>query len=90
MPSVPSAVKKTAAKIPNNYAAAREEGRGSAELLILPDGRILAHNITPAMAALLAELAPDDPDMRRRADALSTPPSATASRSQAPAISIRP
>ncbi len=74
MSSVRSVVKNSSARIPSNYAAAREEGRGSAELLILPDGRILAHNITPAMAALLAELAPDDPDMRRRAEALSTAP----------------
>ena len=53
--------------LPSNYAAARDEARGSAEILVLPDGRILVHNLTPAVAALLAELAPHDPDMRRRA-----------------------
>jgi hypothetical protein len=29
------------------------------ELLILPDGRILVHNLTPAFAGLLHELNPD-------------------------------
>lgn len=53
----------------SNYSAARDEGRDSAELLLLPDGRILVHNLTPAVAALLAELAPHDADMRRRANA---------------------
>ncbi|RRJ98367.1 hypothetical protein Ga0100230_008065 [Opitutaceae bacterium TAV3] len=38
-----------------------------AELLILPDGRILAHNITPALAAVLSQLAPHDTAMRHRA-----------------------
>ncbi len=52
---------------PSNYAAARDEARGSAEILVRPDGRILVHNLTPAVAALLAELAPHDSDMRRRA-----------------------
>ena len=37
-----------------------------AELLILPDGRILAHNITPEMAALLSELDPKNTAMKRR------------------------
>lgn len=41
---------------------------GQSELLILADGRILAHNLTPAMARVLAELMPDDPDMRLRAE----------------------
>ena len=49
-------------------------GPGSAELLLLPDGRILAHNITPALAALLAELAPGDEAMRLRASACSPVP----------------
>ena len=53
--------------VKNNYAAARDEARGSAEILIRPDGRILVHNLTPAVAALLARLAPHDADMRRRA-----------------------
>ena len=37
------------------------------EMLILPDGKILAHNITPAMAALLSELNPADQPMKCRA-----------------------
>jgi hypothetical protein len=37
------------------------------EILILADGRILAHNITPVMANVLAELNPADIAMNRRA-----------------------
>ena len=37
------------------------------ELLLLPDGRILVHNLTPAMAALLHQLDPGDRRMIRRA-----------------------
>jgi hypothetical protein len=39
------------------------------EMLILPGGRILAHNLTPALARVLAALNPRDPAMRRRANA---------------------
>ena len=35
--------------------------------MILPDGRILAHNLTPGLARLLAKLNPRDAAMRRRA-----------------------
>lgn len=38
------------------------------EFLILPDGKILAHNITPVMAKVLSELNPEDEPMRRRAN----------------------
>jgi hypothetical protein len=31
----------------------------STELLILPDGRVLVHNLTPSFAVLLSELNPD-------------------------------
>jgi hypothetical protein len=31
----------------------------ASELLILPDGQVLVHNLTPAFARLLAELNPD-------------------------------
>jgi hypothetical protein len=41
-------------------------GRLVSEILILPDGKILAHNITPVMAQVLADLNPADPHMRRR------------------------
>jgi hypothetical protein len=37
------------------------------EFLILADGRILVHNITPTMAAILSELNPDDEQMCERA-----------------------
>ena len=37
------------------------------ELLILADGRILVHNLTPAMAALLRQLDPRDRSMINRA-----------------------
>ena len=37
------------------------------ELLLLPDGRILVHNLTPAMAALLHQLDPRDRSMIHRA-----------------------
>lgn len=52
---------------PGNYAATLEDGVSSAEILILADGRVLAHNITPAVAAVLAELVPHDEAMRLRA-----------------------
>jgi hypothetical protein len=37
------------------------------ELLLLPDGRILVHNLIPAMAALLHQLDPGDRGMIKRA-----------------------
>jgi len=37
------------------------------ELLLLPNGQVLVHNLTPTMAALLAELNPADESMRARA-----------------------
>jgi hypothetical protein len=60
----------------NNYAAQRDDGLHSGELLILPDGRILAHNITPALARVLVALAPDDAGLRARAALGPEPPSA--------------
>ena len=36
------------------------------ELLIMPDGRIYAHNLTPAMAAVLSELNPNDTQIGQR------------------------
>ena len=39
------------------------------ELLLLPDGRILVHNLTPAMAGLLQQLDPEDRRMFSRASA---------------------
>jgi hypothetical protein len=37
------------------------------EFLILPDGKILAHNITPAAAKILSALNPADAAMKQRA-----------------------
>ena len=36
------------------------------ELLIMPDGKIYAHNLTPEMAAVLAELNPGDDEIKQR------------------------
>jgi hypothetical protein len=38
------------------------------DLLLLPDGRLLVHNLTPAMAELLRQLNPDDQTLRKRAE----------------------
>jgi hypothetical protein len=48
-------------------AATRPMVDHHSEILILPDGKILAHNLTPAAAGLLAKLNPLDRAMRRRA-----------------------
>jgi hypothetical protein len=37
------------------------------ELLILPDGRVLVHNLTSTVAEALVELNPDDSFIHRRA-----------------------
>jgi hypothetical protein len=42
------------------------ESENHTELLLLPDGRILVHNLTPAMAALLHHLDPGDHNMLMR------------------------
>lgn len=39
------------------------------EILIQPDGSILAHNITPAMAEALLEICPEDSALRQRVQA---------------------
>ena len=41
--------------------------RSSEEILILPDGRILMHNLTPGLAVVLRELNPQDDSMQKRA-----------------------
>ncbi|HEV2391936.1 MAG TPA: hypothetical protein VG146_06185 [Verrucomicrobiae bacterium] len=38
----------------------------SSELLILSDGNILVHNLTPALAAVLKKVVPKDSSLRRR------------------------
>ena len=35
-------------------------------LLLLPDGRVLAHNLTPGMAQILQQLAPGDSILEQR------------------------
>ena len=42
--------------------------RSHSELLILPDGRILVHNLTQTMADLLHELNPGETTIRPRAE----------------------
>jgi hypothetical protein len=54
------------------------------EILLRPDGRLLVHNLTPAMAALLAELCPDDEALRHRAPSNAAPRSDTTERSHPP------
>ena len=54
----------------NNYAATVDDAQSSGEILLLPDGRILAHNLTPALARLLAELDPTNTAMAGRARAI--------------------
>ena len=44
------------------------------ELLILPDGRILVHNLTGPFADLLLELNPDAQEIRSRASTSRTTP----------------
>lgn len=44
-----------------------------AELLILPNGTLLVHNLTPAAAAVLAELNPADSAMLQRVMSASRP-----------------
>jgi hypothetical protein len=39
------------------------------EILIQPDGSILAHNITPAMAEVMLEICPEDSALRQRVQA---------------------
>ena len=39
----------------------------TSEILVLADGRIFAHNISPDLAVVLAALDPADEAMRRRA-----------------------
>ena len=53
---------------PTVQSKARQRGASSgvSELLLLPDGRILVHNLTPEFARLWRELNPDDPQILPR------------------------
>ncbi len=55
-----------------------------AELLILPNGTLLVHNLTPAAAAVLLALNPTDSAMLQRATSLGRSAQATAARETAP------
>jgi hypothetical protein len=57
---------KTKPKISGVNQSAAEQ---TTELLILADGRILARNLTPALARVLRAVNPDDAGMSRRAAA---------------------
>ena len=53
---------------PSSRTRGRRSGSAThAEFLILPDGRVLAHNLTPPLARIVAQLNPGDPVMNRRA-----------------------
>ena len=56
------------------------------ELLILPDGRILVHNLTPAFARLLHELNPDAEQISSR----TTPHSSTSGKSGGVDLPVSP
>jgi hypothetical protein len=43
------------------------------EILIQADGKILAHNLTPALAELLSAINPSDEQMKRRSRAAQPP-----------------
>lgn len=45
-------------------------GAAECDLLILCDGTVLVHNLTPGLAAILSELNSNDPSIRPRADAI--------------------
>jgi hypothetical protein len=47
--------------------SSQEQLAESSEILILPNGQVLAHNITPQLARLLVELDPGNEPMQRRA-----------------------
>jgi hypothetical protein len=53
------------AKIASGIAESNTMGSTS-ELLILPDGKILVHNLTPAFASVLSELNPADEQIQPR------------------------
>jgi hypothetical protein len=52
---------------------ATTSANSSTEILLLPDGQMLVHNLTSAVAAVLAELNPHDELMAARACAANAP-----------------
>ena len=62
-------------KVPGDQTAEELlQTEGQTELLILPDGRVFAHNLTPEAADLLATLNPYDAEMKTRASFVSPDP----------------
>jgi hypothetical protein len=49
-----------------NNESSPETATATTEMLLLPDGRLLVHNLTPKMARLLHELNPDDTEISPR------------------------
>ncbi len=64
--------------ISSDSRSAASESDLTTELLIQPGGTILAHNLTPTLAALLADINLSDEQMPPRAKALAPPPLRTA------------
>jgi hypothetical protein len=63
------------------------EGAETSELLLLPDGRVFAHNITTAMAAVLYELNCQDEQLSPRSRAAGQLPSDPAQQTIPPCLS---
>jgi hypothetical protein len=56
-------------KIPGSQPSNRPVmAESTTELLILADGKILVHNLTPAFADLLTQLNPEEEQIRLRAN----------------------
>ncbi len=51
---------------PPHASGHAREHHSHTDLLLLPDGRVLVHNLTPAMAQLLQKLDPGDRLIRQR------------------------
>ena len=52
--------------LPPNALPAPAFEASSSELLLLPDGRVLVHNLTPQMARVLHQLNPNDDTIKPR------------------------
>ena len=53
----------------------RASSPAATDILILSDGTVLAHNLTPGMAKVLHQLNPKDETIRARAGRQTKPPS---------------
>jgi len=54
------------AQQPPAVAPSSRDAEAVTRLLLLPDGRVLAHNLTPCMAQILQQLAPGDSILEQR------------------------